>query len=148
MGGTSDRAMKMFAVTQFIQKNNDNRNVFALSATPFTNSPIEIYNILSLIARKRLKELGEQGKDGLRKHAIIGAILASKTIFDESKVDEDCDYLVDTLHDWTIDLNIARLGKYGITSDDIDEIVEKSGLKNNPVKLSNEDIKTIIINRI
>jgi uncharacterized protein (UPF0254 family) len=57
-GGQSARAMKMFALTQVIQKNNNDRNVFALSATPFTNSPLEIYNILSLVARKKLKELG------------------------------------------------------------------------------------------
>jgi hypothetical protein len=54
----SARALKMFAITQLIQKNNNDRNVFALSATPFTNSPIEIYNILSLVARKRLKDMG------------------------------------------------------------------------------------------
>lgn len=58
VGGKSNRALKMFAVTQLIQKKNNDRNVFALSATPFTNSPLEIYNILSLVARKRLKELG------------------------------------------------------------------------------------------
>lgn len=58
-GGTpSKQAQKMFALTQLIQRNNDDRNVFGLTATPFTNSPIEIYNMLSLIARKKLKNLG------------------------------------------------------------------------------------------
>jgi N12 class adenine-specific DNA methylase/predicted nucleic acid-binding Zn-ribbon protein len=57
-GSQSDRGLKMFAISQIIQKNNNDRNVFALSATPFTNSPLEIYNILSLVARKKLKELG------------------------------------------------------------------------------------------
>ncbi|GHV91206.1 hypothetical protein AGMMS50268_17090 [Spirochaetia bacterium] len=57
-GGTpSDRAVKLFAITQLIQKQNNGRNVFGLSATPFTNSPIEVYNILSLVAREKLKEL-------------------------------------------------------------------------------------------
>ncbi|MDR2534945.1 MAG: N-6 DNA methylase [Treponema sp.] len=56
-GGTSDRAMKLFAITQLIQKQNNGRNVFGLSATPFTNSPIEVYNMLSLVARNKLKEL-------------------------------------------------------------------------------------------
>jgi hypothetical protein len=53
----SDKAVKLFAITQLIQKENNGRNVFGLSATPFTNSPIEVYNILSLIARNKLKEL-------------------------------------------------------------------------------------------
>lgn len=57
-GGTSDRALKTYAITQYIQRHNNDRNVFALTATPFTNSAIEIYNMLSLVARKRLKELG------------------------------------------------------------------------------------------
>jgi hypothetical protein len=57
-GRPSDRAMKLFAITQLIQKQNNGQNVFGLSATPFTNSPIEVYNILSLTARNELKELG------------------------------------------------------------------------------------------
>lgn len=57
-GGRSDRGEKLFAITQYIQRHNDNRNVFGLSATPFQNSPIEIYNILSLFARQRMKDLG------------------------------------------------------------------------------------------
>ncbi|HNR90685.1 MAG TPA: helicase-related protein [Spirochaetota bacterium] len=57
-GGTSGRALKTYAITQYIQRHNNDRNVFALTATPFTNSAIEIYNMLSLVARKRLKELG------------------------------------------------------------------------------------------
>jgi hypothetical protein len=56
-GGESDRAMKLFAITQLVQKQNNGQNVFGLSATPFTNSPIEIYNMLSLVARNKLKEL-------------------------------------------------------------------------------------------
>ena len=56
-GSESKRAMKMFAMTQLIQKSNHGRNVFALSGTPFTNSPVEIYSILSYVARDRLKEL-------------------------------------------------------------------------------------------
>jgi hypothetical protein len=58
-GGTpSDRAMKAFAITQLIQRDNNGHNVFGLTATPFTNSPIEIYNILSLVARDELKKAG------------------------------------------------------------------------------------------
>ena len=57
-GSTSARAAKMFMLTQHIQKINDGRNVFLLTATPFTNSPLEIYNMLSLMARDRLKDMG------------------------------------------------------------------------------------------
>lgn len=57
-GAKSERGEKLFAITQYIQRHNNNRNVFGLSATPFQNSPIEIYNILSLFARQRMKDLG------------------------------------------------------------------------------------------
>lgn len=57
-GSESKRGLKMFAVAQYIQSVSNGRNVFALSATPFQNSPVEIYNILSLVARDRLKDLG------------------------------------------------------------------------------------------
>ncbi|GAH52391.1 unnamed protein product, partial [marine sediment metagenome] len=59
-----------------------------------------------------------------------------------------CSILVDTLEKWTNDLNIDRLGKYGITIKEVDKIVEKAGLKNNPVQLRREDIMEIVRNRI
>ena len=57
-GKPSMRAMKMFAITQMVQRNNDNRNVFMLTATPFTNSPLEVYSMLSYIGREQLKSSG------------------------------------------------------------------------------------------
>lgn len=57
-GQPSNRAKKLFAVTQLIQRHNDGRNTFLLSATPFQNSPTEVYSILSYMARDKLKEMG------------------------------------------------------------------------------------------
>ena len=54
-GRPSQRALKMYAMTQIVQRNNDNRNVFMLTATPFTNSPLEVYSMLSYVGRERLK---------------------------------------------------------------------------------------------
>ena len=56
-GATSSRAMKLFAISQLIQRDTNGRGFFGLSATPFNNSPVEIYNILSMVARNRLKDL-------------------------------------------------------------------------------------------
>ena len=50
----SRRALKMFGITTIIQQQNDNRNVFLLTATPFTNNPLEVYSMLSFMARKEL----------------------------------------------------------------------------------------------
>lgn len=57
-GQPSNRAKKLFAITQLIQRENDGRNTFLLSATPFQNSPTEVYSILSYMARDKLKEMG------------------------------------------------------------------------------------------
>jgi hypothetical protein len=59
IGGTpSKRAQQLFLLSQYIQKNNKNRNVFLASATPFENHATEVYNILSFIARDRMKSMG------------------------------------------------------------------------------------------
>lgn len=57
-GDPADRAKKLFAITQLIQRHNDGRNTFLFSATPFQNSPTEVYSILSYMARDKLKEMG------------------------------------------------------------------------------------------
>lgn len=57
-GKPSARALKMYGMTQLVQRNNDDRNVFMLTATPFTNSPTEVYSMLSYIGRERLREAG------------------------------------------------------------------------------------------
>lgn len=55
-GSSSSRGRKMFATSQYILKKNNWRWVFSLSATPFNNQPIEVYNMLSLHAYNRLVE--------------------------------------------------------------------------------------------
>lgn len=57
-GGSSDRGAKMFLLSQYVQQNNNDRGVYMLSATPFTNSPIEIYNMLMFVGRRRMREMG------------------------------------------------------------------------------------------
>jgi len=60
-GESSVLALKAFCLTHYIQKNNKGRNVCLLSATPFTNSPLEIYSILSLTNHKLIKDNGFEG---------------------------------------------------------------------------------------
>lgn len=57
-GKPSARALKMYGMTQLTQRRNDDRNVFMLTATPFTNSPTEVYSMLSYVGRERLKQAG------------------------------------------------------------------------------------------
>lgn len=55
---TSALGINTWMAAQYIQKNYDGRNVTLLSATPFTNKPLEYYSVLSLMANDRLKETG------------------------------------------------------------------------------------------
>ena len=54
----SARALSAFVLSMFVQMNNDNRNVIMLTATPFTNSPLEVYSMLTLTNFEQLEELG------------------------------------------------------------------------------------------
>lgn len=57
-GSTSTRAARLFLLTQYILNNNGNRNVFMLTATPFNNSPLEVFNMLSYLAKDELDKKG------------------------------------------------------------------------------------------
>ena len=87
-------------------------------------------------------------RKGLKKYAKIGALLKDKYHLEEGKINEFCSMLIETLEKWTDKLKINRLGKYGITNEDVEKIVEKTSLKNNPVNLSKEYIRNIVINRL
>ncbi len=96
----------------------------------------------------QLQKIGDAGKKGLLKHAMVGALLTGKEGYENDDVSYYCSILIETLEKWTNDLNIDRLGKHGITIKEVDKIVEKAGLKNNPVQLRREEIMEIVRTRI
>lgn len=51
---TSDLGIKTWVASQYIQQQNNGRNVLLLSATPFTNQPLEYYSILYYIIKSEL----------------------------------------------------------------------------------------------
>jgi len=57
-GSQSGLGIKGFMICNYILRNNNYRNVFLLTATPFTNSPLEVYSMLSLMAFHHLEKLG------------------------------------------------------------------------------------------
>jgi hypothetical protein len=56
-GTPSVLAIKGFMLSQYIQHKNQTGNVIILTATPFTNSPLEVYSMLALVGFKYLKEV-------------------------------------------------------------------------------------------
>ncbi|MFX1235115.1 MAG: iron-containing alcohol dehydrogenase [Promethearchaeota archaeon] len=95
-----------------------------------------------------LKKLGSSGLEALQKYATIGALFDKKKIIEKTQIEYYCSLLISNLEKWTIDLGIEGLGKYGISVNDIEKIVNSAGIKNNPVPLSEENIYKIMESRI
>lgn len=57
-GSASALGIAAYILSRYIQYNNNNRNVVHLTATPFTNQPIEVYSMLALVNYERLKMAG------------------------------------------------------------------------------------------
>lgn len=56
-GSESARGQKLFFLANYVQRRYG-RNVLLLTATPFTNSPLEIYSMLSLVGYKTMVDMG------------------------------------------------------------------------------------------
>jgi alcohol dehydrogenase class IV len=97
---------------------------------------------------KKLREIGMSGREALKKYAQVGALIRGKKLLDDDKIDDYCLILTESLDEWTDQLKIDKLSKYSIKLSDVDKIISKTGIKNNPVKLSVEDIRTIIMSRL
>ena len=57
-GSKSKRGTKGWLMAQYVQELTGGRGIKLLSATPFSNNPLEYYNILSMVARQELKDMG------------------------------------------------------------------------------------------
>lgn len=57
-GEPSNMGVKTFALAQYVQHINPTGNILLLSATPFTNSPLEVYSMLAILGYKELKKVG------------------------------------------------------------------------------------------
>ena len=56
-GSPSDVAIRAFVFCNYIQRKYG-ENVLLLTATPFTNAPLEVYSMLSLVGRRELQKRG------------------------------------------------------------------------------------------
>ncbi|MDR3124059.1 MAG: DEAD/DEAH box helicase family protein, partial [Treponema sp.] len=67
-GRQSAKAMALFKKTEYIRRNNDGKNIFLLTATPLTNSPLEYYNMLMYVAPEELEKFHIKTIDGFIKN--------------------------------------------------------------------------------
>lgn len=81
----------------------------------------------------------------LFKYAEAGSLLGNPGAPDNPV--ENCRRLIDLLKQWTNHLNMPRLGTYGVTIEDIDQIVTQTGQKNNPVQHPHQVLARILNTR-
>lgn len=70
--GLSDRAMDVNYKARWLLNQNEGRNVYALTATPTKNSPLEIYSMLSHVAPELWEQSGiKNAEDFLDRYALF-----------------------------------------------------------------------------
>jgi alcohol dehydrogenase class IV len=93
--------------------------------------------------RELRKRSDNQG--ALKKYAELGRLFLDQ----ESKTD---DYYIDGfityLHNLSVEFQLPGLKQYGINHSDLEKICKGTGMKNNPVNLSFDDLMEIIISRL
>jgi alcohol dehydrogenase class IV len=93
---------------------------------------------------KKLKTLPE-GKSALKKYARAASLLSGKAYQDDTTA---VNQLVEYLINLSEQLSIPRLGGYGIRAVDIDRFFTENVNKNNPVQLNNNEIRSVLLERI
>lgn len=113
---TSKLGINTWMAAQYIQENYDGRNVTLLSATPFTNKPLEYYSILSLIANKRLEESG----------------YFNVNTFFETFMEADNDMEIDAKGDVKFKTNVRRFKNNTLFQQLLSEFIDIKGEEDNP----------------
>jgi alcohol dehydrogenase class IV len=88
-----------------------------------------------------LKRAGDE--EGLLKFARVGAFFTIATDRASRLV-----ALTDTLDAWTNDLQLPGLGRYGIKEADVERLSAQTGVKENPVQLSRQELADILLTRL
>ena len=113
---TSKLGINTWMAAQYIQEQNDGRNVSLLSATPFTNKPLEYYSILSLIANNRLEDSG----------------YFNVNTFFETFMEADNDMEIDAKGDVKFKTNVRRFKNNSLFQQLLSEFIDVKGEEDNP----------------
>ncbi len=113
---TSRLGINTWMASQYIQDKYDGRNVTLLSATPFTNKPLEYYSILSLIANRRLEESG----------------YFNVNTFFETFMEADTDMEIDAKGDVKFKANVRRFKNNSLFQQLLSEFIDIKGEEDNP----------------
>jgi len=90
----------------------------------------------------------EQDNQTLRKYARLATILCNKKFKDNDTAHQ---VLIELLNDWTEQLKLPRLSNYKIQEQDLDHIVKHSrgsSMTTNPIVLTDDEIKSVLMDRL
>lgn len=113
---TSKLGINTWMASQYIQDKYNGRNISLLSATPFTNKPLEYYSILSLIGNKRLEESG----------------YFNVNTFFETFMEADNDMEIDAKGDVKFKANVRRFKNNTLFQQLLSEFIDIKGEDDNP----------------
>lgn len=112
----SKLGLNTWVAAQYIQERYDGRNVTLLSATPFTNKPLEYYSILSLVANDRLEKSGYFNVNN----------------FFETFMEADNDMEIDAKGDVKFKTNVRRFKNNALFQQLLSEFIDIKGEEDNP----------------
>ena len=84
----------------------------------------------------------------IARYARVSEVLAQRRF---KSIDNALDELVELLQQWTHELELERLSRYGLEASGLDHVVAHSrgsSMKTNPIVLTDEEIKLILIDRL
>ena len=113
---TSKLGLNTWVASQYIQEQNNGRNVTLLSATPFTNKPLEYYSILSLVANDRLEKSG----------------YFNVNTFFETFMEADNEMEIDAKGDIKTKTNVRRFKNNALFQQLLSEFIDIKGEEDNP----------------
>lgn len=113
---TSQLGINTWMASQYLQEKYDGRNVTLLSATPFTNKPLEYYSILSLVANERLEKSG----------------YFNVNTFFETFMEVDSDMKIDAKGDVKFKTNVRRFKNNTLFQQLLSEFIDIKGEEDNP----------------
>lgn len=79
----------------------------------------------------------------IEKFSRIGKLFGAR----DDRPQDCCQHLVERLYDWLNELPIASLKAFGLTATTVQVLVEQSSNKNNPLPLTREQIRHMILDR-
>jgi len=106
--------------------------------------------LVATATRTNINAMLEREPDNaaIERYARVSEVLAQRRF---KSTDVALDHLVELLQQWTYDLQLETLSSYGLESSGLDHVVAHSrgsSMKTNPIVLTDEEIKSILIERM